>query len=316
MPRLVERWILVALAGVCAASVAAWLARFGWPFELFAHFRWQLAVAAVLLVPALLAARAPRAAAFAAILGAIHFLSGGRGVQAAEPATACSGAALTVVTVNVDFSNREPRRLLDWLAAEQPDIVVLQEVTPLWAAALESQAAYPHSRILPRSDPYGIALLSRWPIVSIAPVDLAGDGIPSLEAVVRVRGQDVRVLGLHTRWPVIPGLARLRDLALTRTAARARATTLPMLVVGDLNLSPDAPVYADLLESSRLRDVMAGKGWQPTWRAGFWPLALRIDHQLASPALCVERAAVGPGIGSDHRPVIARYRLPAKRPSA
>ena len=34
-----------------------------------------------------------------------------------------------------------------------------------------------------------------------------------------------------------------------------------------------------------------------------------IDHVLVTPELCVERVEVGPSIGSDHRPVIARLRL-------
>ena len=38
------------------------------------------------------------------------------------------------------------------------------------------------------------------------------------------------------------------------------------------------------------------------------PLALRIDHVLVSRSLCVERAEVGPPIGSDHRPVVATLR--------
>ena len=55
---------------------------------------------------------------------------------------------------------------------------------------------------------------------------------------------------------------------------------------------------------------VSGRRWRPTWQAGFWPLALRIDHILVSPQLCVEAVEVGPSIGSDHRPVIARLRLP------
>jgi endonuclease/exonuclease/phosphatase (EEP) superfamily protein YafD len=54
---------------------------------------------------------------------------------------------------------------------------------------------------------------------------------------------------------------------------------------------------------------MDGRRWRPTWLAGFWPLALRIDHILVSPGLCVEHAEVGPSIGSDHRPVLARLRV-------
>jgi endonuclease/exonuclease/phosphatase (EEP) superfamily protein YafD len=314
MPTLpnVQRWILVALAGVCAASGAAWLARFGWPFELFSHFRPQLAAAAALLVPALLLLRAPRAALLAGVLTAIHFSAGARGLLADEPAPACGSDELVVVTANVEFTNPQPERLLAWLATQRADIVVLEEVTPPWAAALAQVRDYPYARILPREDPYGIALLSRWPLESVEPVDLAGDGIPSLEAVVRVHGQRLHVLGLHARWPVTPDLAKLRDRALEQVAARTRAQSLPTLAAGDLNLSPDSPAFARLIEQSGLRDVFEGRGWHPTWMAGFWPLALRIDHQLVAPALCIEHAEVGPEFGSDHRPVIARYRLPAK----
>jgi endonuclease/exonuclease/phosphatase (EEP) superfamily protein YafD len=314
LPRLVERWILVALAAVCAASAAAWLARLGWPFELFSHFRPQLAVAAALLAPLLLLLRAPKAALLAVVVSALHFAGGARGLLAAEPVVACGGEPLAVVTANVEFTNHETAQLLGWLASQQPDVIVLQEVTPEWAAALAQLAGYPHMRLVPRSDPYGIALLSRWPFESIAPVDLAGDAIPSLEAVVRVHGQPVHVLGLHARWPITPGLARLRDRALDQAADLAHESALPTLAAGDLNLTPDSPAFTRLLQRSGLRDVLAGRGWHPTWMAGFWPLALRIDHQLASPSLCIENAQVGPDIGSDHRPLLARYRLPATRP--
>jgi endonuclease/exonuclease/phosphatase (EEP) superfamily protein YafD len=70
------------------------------------------------------------------------------------------------------------------------------------------------------------------------------------------------------------------------------------------------------VDESGLRDVMQGRGWRPTWLAGFWPLALRIDHVLASPGLCVEQAEVGPDVGSDHRPVFARLALPRQKLAA
>jgi endonuclease/exonuclease/phosphatase (EEP) superfamily protein YafD len=309
--RFAARALTAALAAVCAASVAAWLAPLGWPFELFSHFRLQLLCAAALLVPALLVARSPRAAIVAGALAALLFASSGRRLLAAEPAPACHGDAFVVVTANVQYTNRDPQRLLDWLAGQQPDVIVLQEVTPAWAAALTRLTAYPHAYTLPRSDPYGIAMLSRWRFESIEPLDLAGDGIPSLDAVVQVRGRSVHVLGLHTRWPITPGLARLRDRALERATTLARERPMPTVLAGDLNLTPDAPLYSSIIDQTGLRDVLAGRGWHPTWMAGFWPLALRIDHQFASAALCVEHAKVGPDIGSDHRPLIARYRLAA-----
>jgi len=304
------RWALAALTGVGLATAAALLAPAGWPFELFSHFRLQLAAAAVLLLLSLLLLRRPRAAALAALLAAIHLMHGGTPLLAAEPAPACAGPGLVVVTVNLDLANSERRRFLAWLAEHPADIVVAQEVTAAWARELESLRDYPHRRIVVREDPYGIAVLSRWPFETLERVDLAGDGLPSLEGVTEIGGQRLHLLALHTLWPITPQLAALRDRALMRVAAVARATPGPLVAAGDLNLTPDSPAWLQLLEDSQLRDVFAGRrGWHPTWRAGFWPLALRIDHALVSPGVCVEDAEVGPEIGSDHRPVTVRLRL-------
>jgi len=309
-PQIAGRCLSAALACACGASVAGWLATFGWPFELFAHFRPQLAVAAALLVPALVLVRSPRAALLSAALAMVQFAPGAGRLLAAEPAAACGGASLVVVTANVQFNNRDRRRFLAWLAAHPADIVVVQEVSAAWALELSTLSDYPYRGIRTREDPYGIAILSRWPFESLQPVDLAGDGIPSLEGIALVRGQRVHVLGLHTRWPILPALAHARDRALLGVAARARAQAIPTVAAGDLNVAPAAPAFTRLQRDSGLRDAFAGRGWHPTWMAAFWPLALRIDHQLVSPALCVESAEVGRDIGSDHRPVIARLRLP------
>lgn len=307
----------MALAGVCAATVAAWLAPLGWPFELFSHFRPQLAVTAAVLVPALVLTRAPRAALLATGLAALLFLPSAHRLLADVPSPGCGSTAFVVVTVNVEYSNDDPQRFLDWVAQHPADVIVVQEVTPQWAEVLATLGEYPYRRMITRADPYGIAMVSRWPFGKIDAVDLAGDGIPSLDAIVQVNGQRIRVLGLHTRWPITPGLARLRDRALLRAAVLAREQSLPTVAAGDLNVAPDSPAFAQLQQTSGLRDALAGQGWHPTWMAGFWPLALRIDHQLVSPSLCVEQAEVGAEIGSDHRPIIARYRLPqTKSPRA
>jgi endonuclease/exonuclease/phosphatase (EEP) superfamily protein YafD len=305
---------LAALVGVGGASVAAWLAPLGWPFELFAHFRMQLAVAAALLVPALLLVRSPRAALLAGALAAVHFAPGAQRLLADAPARACGGPAFVVVTANVQFSNPDHQRFMDWLAAHPADFVVVQEVTAEWARSLGTLRDYPYRRLLTREDPYGIAVLSRWPFESAVAVDLAGDGRRSFDTVALIRGRRVHLLGLHTRWPITPELARDRDRALLRAAAMARSQSLPTVAIGDLNLTPDSPAFAQLLHDSGLRDAFADRGWHPTWMAGFWPLALRIDHALVSSDVCVEHAEVGPEIGSDHRPVIAQLRLESATP--
>jgi len=302
------RLLIVAFAIVGASSVLAVFAPLGWPFELFSHFRPQYAAASLLIAVLLAWQRRPAYAAAALVLAGWHGMPVAQRALA-DPPVVCEGTAFTVVTANLHYVNERPEPFLGWLDTQSADVVVVQEVTDSWARTLALLPEYPHQYVLPRPDAYGIGVLSRWPLEAVAAVDLADDGLPSLSGVVRIDGQPVRFLGLHTRWPVLPWLARSRDDALRRVAEIARTEELPIVVLGDLNLSPDAPAFGRLLGDSGLRDVMHGPDWRPTWRASFWPLALRIDHVLVNGDLCVDHAEVGAPIGSDHRPVIARLQV-------
>jgi len=307
--RRLKRSLQWLLAGLVLATACALLAPLGWPFELFAHFRAQYLVAALVLAALLAWRRAAAPALLALALAGWHAWPAARALSAAAPAIACTGPAFSVATANVRYSNPDRERYLDWLDARPADVVVVQEVTAAWARELATLRGYPYQHVLTREDPYGIAILSRWPLEEVTRVDLAGDGLPSLAAVVTVDGRRVQLYGLHTHWPVTPSLARARDTALSAAATLARASPLPVVLLGDLNLTPYSPPFDRLLGDGRLRDVLHGPGWRPTWRAGFWPLALRIDHVLVSPGLCVDDAIIGPDLGSDHRPVLARLRL-------
>lgn len=307
MQRLTQalRWLL---GGVVLATALSLLAPLGWPFELFSHFRVQYAAAALLLAVLFAWRRAVVPAVLALVVGAWHALPGVPASPGVAAAHGCAGPVFTVATANVQFSNTQPEKFRAWLATQPADFLVIQEVTEAWAAELEAQTSYPHRHVISREDPYGLALLSRWPMESVALMDLAGDGLPSLAGIVDADGQRIRFLGLHTHWPLTPALAAARDEALQGAAQLASAADLPVVLLGDLNLTPDSPAFGRLLDEGGLRDVMQGRGWRPTWLSGFWPLSLRIDHVLVSSGLCVEHAEVGPEIGSDHRPVVARLR--------
>ena len=306
----------MASVGVAAAAVAALLAPLGWPFELFAHFRWQLATAAAALVVASLVLRRPWMMVLALAAFAAQGLPGllpGRTATARAITTACAGPTLRVVTANVRFENTAPAPLVGWLARSDADVIALQEVTPEWEAALAPLGRrYPHRRVLARADPYGIALLSRWPLDGAAgAVDFAGDGLPALVGTLALpEGRALRMMALHTRWPVTRDLQRRRDQALQAAARLAASGDVPTVLAGDLNLTPYAPAFARLVQQSGLRDALDDVAWRPTWQAGFWPLALPIDHVLVPRGACVVAHELGPDVGSDHRPLLVTLQMP------
>ena len=307
--------VSIALIGTAAASLAALLAPLGWPFELFAHFRWQLVAAALALLLASLALRQPWMMVVACVTVLLQWLPGalmsGRASAHEPPASKCVDDPLRVVTANAWFANADHAALVAWLSRSDADIIVLQEITPPWALALEALArTYPYRKVIPREDPYGIALLSRWPIDAVQSMDFAGDGLPALVANLDVHGRKLQVIALHTRWPVLPGLQVARDRALRQAAALALTQPEATILLGDLNLTPYAPAFARLLSESGLRDALEGEAWRPTWQAGFWPLALPIDHVLVPLGSCVTAHEIGPYVGSDHRPLQVTLQLP------
>jgi endonuclease/exonuclease/phosphatase (EEP) superfamily protein YafD len=310
-----SRAVSIALVATAAASLAALLAPLGWPFELFAHFRWQVGAAALALLLASLVLRRPWMMVVACVTVVMQWLPGalmsGRALAHEPTAQTCRDDQLRVVTANAWFANTDHAALVAWLSRSDADIIALQEITPPWALALEPLArAYPYGKVMPRNDPYGIALLSRWPIDDVQSVDFSGDGRPSLVADVDVHGRKLRVIALHTRWPVVPELQVARDRALQGAAALALTQPEATILLGDLNLTPYAPAFARLLSESGLRDAFAGEAWRPTWQAGFWPLALPIDHVLVPRRSCITGHEIGPYVGSDHRPLQVTLRLP------
>jgi endonuclease/exonuclease/phosphatase (EEP) superfamily protein YafD len=312
---ILKTLIVMAIVALCAATAAAWLAALGWPFELFSHFRLQyLSVGALLAAAALLSGRRGYAltALIATTMNLVN-LDGPAIVNAAPVDPGCTGSEFTVITANVEFTNRDHDSLLRWLRTQSADVMVLEEVTASWARSLEKFPGYGFRSIRPREDPYGLALLSRRPLQSVEWLDFTGDGVPTVSAMLEIGDQPLELIGMHTHSPTAPDRLRARDIELARVAERATYGGQPTVVLGDLNVSPDAPAFAALLENGRLRDTLAANGWRPTWRADFWPLALRLDHVLASPGFCVVSSGVGPDVGSDHRPVRVTLRLPRPR---
>jgi endonuclease/exonuclease/phosphatase (EEP) superfamily protein YafD len=297
-------WGAVALA---AASLCAALGPFGWPFELFTHFRWQLGVAAVVFGAVAVALRQRWmlvVVATAAAAQGVTYLQTPNHPPPAMPANDCGGATLRVASINLWYRHGDPQRVLQWLRTQPADVVVLQELTPAWQRVFAGTLdEYEHRFVLTRTDPYGIGLLSSVPLEQARAVDFAGDGLPSVVAVVHVGGRPVQLVGLHTAWPLTPRLRRARDLALRHAARQVRQAAMQSIVAGDLNLTPYAPGFATVVRASGLRDAFAGRLWRPTWRADFWPLSLPIDHVLVPPDACVVAATIGGEIGSDHRPI-------------
>lgn len=323
-----RRLLCLGLVTLALCSLLGSLAASSWTFaEWMAHFRFQYFILALGSALAMGALRAWRWVALGLCVAALNgayvvpwYLGGPPWYGTAhDPAKA---ARLRLLVANVLTSNREHEALLRLVDREQPDLLLLQEIDRRWVRSLKVlRARYPHGRLIPRHDNFGIGLLSRLSLRGVKELTLYGSGgRPSLEALVRLAdGREVRVLCTHPFPPVNFRRRSERDDQLLSAAQRMGERSGPRLLVGDLNTSMFTAIYRQALKRSQLLDGRRGRGMLPTWPVNSGPLTLLrvpLDHVWYSWELHLHRIELGPNIGSDHLPLLVDFALPTTRRAA
>lgn len=283
------------------------LGAFAWWLDLFAHFRIQCAgVLALALVLAGLCRRGSLAATAALLLIADLALLA---PYAIPEARASVGSPLRLAHLNVLSSNRRHEDVVAWISGSGADVVLVQEVDPRWAAALAVVPGYRVVEVLARADNFGLAALVR----EASPVELLGRerpvfaGLPALGLRLRHAGRELALLSVHTLPPMSREFTATRDAQLRAAAdwatVQVEAGRAPVLL-GDLNATPFSAGIRPL-RAAGLRDSLAAGG---LLEAGSWPdlpgpLRIAIDHCWHDRSLVTVTRAVGPALGSDHRPL-------------
>lgn len=220
------------------------------------------------------------------------------------------GRPLRITSSNVLMVNADVRPLVAEALASAPDILLFQEFTPEaqqalagtdWVTRLERPAV----------DSYGLALYARFPLVDAEWVDLAG--VDWLRAVLDVDGQEVEVWNVHTLAPYKPFMHEGWLVQVEILAEQAARVERPLIVAGDLNLTPFHPAYDKLTGPLQDAYVRCGRWGAWTWPANGhilpWLPKVRIDHVLLRGPLRCASIREGVGSGSDHRPIVAELLL-------
>ena len=235
-------------------------------------------------------------------------------VPVAVPRAAGEGSAtLRVAVANVELGNVPTAESLEWFVSTEADLVALVECSEAWRVAIE-RAGWTH--VVSGTDdetPGGVGLFSRFPL-SVATVAVRPEGtFRGVDATIELPEGLVRVLVVHPAPPVRPAWTSMRNDEIAAIAATVRDSTLPTVVVGDLNETPFGRAWRGLLAESGLVPARRVAGLAPTWpvrASGFrvpaWA-GIPIDHALATPDLAPTAFEVGPDLGSDHRPIVAEF---------
>jgi len=298
--------VLCALTSTSAITAPWWpeapLPTLQWLIGLSIHWQWLYLVVGG-LAASVWVALGGRSGWLAMLVLAAAWWTHARPV--APAVTPVATAVLRVGTANLHVGNPDLSRLQQWLMEPtSPDIVLLQEFDHAAARVVSHgavQARYPYQMLEPDESPFGIALLSRHPLVfseTVAPRD------PwhtlRLRARIAWQGRDVPVSAVHPMPPLNRAYALARDAAL-RDEARWLAGAGPLgVLAGDLNDTPWSTGVRGVSPTLR-----RASGLAPTWpNLGGWLSLLPLDHVLVGEGWTRVASAIGPDLGSDHRPVV------------
>lgn len=309
------------------AIVLAWLAlRFGgdrwwWATLLLFGPRWILALPLAVLAPAAVLLR-PRML-WPLASGACLLCFGVLGMCVPWSAlldTESGRPALRVLTCNLDLGRGDLPELDRLIDEIRPDLVALQECNDELAPKFLADPSW--SIIRNRN----LWLASRHPIKEEQAIDDHGPlgywGTIAIRCRLETPLGRVRVVNVHLETPregldaiLTSGFAGRSEMqadierrAKISALASGLAGEAPRtLVLGDFNMPAESGIYRR--DWSRFANAFSCAGW------GFggskmtrW-FSVRIDHALGSDDWQAVRAWLGPRLGSDHRPLIAEWRL-------
>jgi endonuclease/exonuclease/phosphatase (EEP) superfamily protein YafD len=299
--RWLDRLLLLIATVVTVVSVLPFGARLSWALELTTHFRVQyLAVSAVLLLLLALRRRFVGCAVVvaAAIVSAAPLLPY-LPLPVGKSANAAAGSPLKILSVNVSFLQFSSRRLLEIVREADPDVVVVQELTPHAERVLaDLDQSFPNHRKFPADGAYGIGLWTRLPLEGSEMFALGR--VPAIEARLRGPAGVFTVFGVHLRAPTAPQRAAARNQELRELAARSAAVEEPLVVAGDFNTTPYSPYFGDWLDESGLTDSRRGRTLSVSWPATFPWIGIPIDHVAVNDGFSILSHRRLPNFESDH----------------
>lgn len=319
------RWLaLVACIAVVGITAIALLStRFAWrfPWEILTHFQAQYCVIVLLLTVGLGLARRKRellvGLACCAILSA-QILPWYLPPRSLLPQPE---ANLRLLVANINTQNRSHEQVLALIKKEQPDVAVFMEVDQVWVEQFNTLSdPLPYSFGQPNPYNLGLMVYSKQPLIEPEIQFFGAEKNTSVVGQLAIAGKTISLIATHPLPPAKASFFHLRNRQLEQISQYIKTLSMPVVMVGDLNLSMWSPYYRRLINRTGLKNARQGFGVLPTWPtrgtfiiptaiAGLFSIPL--DHCLLSPELRVTNIRTDGDTGSDHRPVMVDLRVPA-----
>ena len=224
----------------------------------------------------------------------------------------------TVLSFNVLQPNDKYGETAALIDQVDPDILLLMETDTTWVRALEPQLSrYGYRLERPLENKYGMTFATRLTVARAQMVSNTDSNTPTLYATLRMDdGARFELVGLHPR-PPRPGTSTSqRDANIARAGSLTPDRLGNVLAIGDFNDVPWSRTTENFRETGNYLDPRAGRGSYATFPADYALLGWPLDQIMVKDGVKVEELRIGPDVGSDHLPLIARVCVDPMAPDS
>ncbi|MEO8609499.1 MAG: endonuclease/exonuclease/phosphatase family protein [Chloroflexota bacterium] len=275
---------------------------------LFNNYIHLLLIPAIVLLPLSLLLRRPRLALTQAAPAAVFLATYGLMFWPRVPQIAPDKTRISLLSYNLNKNNASADAVIAIIRDANADVVALQELNPVLAAAFDTELAdvYPYRAFHPDESYPGQGIMSRYPIHddSYWKINLGHQ-----RAQIDVNGSTITLYNTH---PVHPFIREhgffdpaLRTAEIEDVLARAAHDSTPILIAGDFNMTDQTGDYQRI--AAQFGDSYREVGWGLGFSfpdLGQQILLARIDYVFHSRDFQAVEARVWPTSGgSDHRPL-------------
>ncbi|MFC3559225.1 endonuclease/exonuclease/phosphatase family protein [Pedobacter jamesrossensis] len=223
---------------------------------------------------------------------------------------------LKVLIANVYQDNRKSGDYHKLIKECNPDVILMVETNKWWQEQMDSIGnQYPYQLKVPLENTYGMLLYSRLKLNEGTVKFLVEDDIPSIETfVILPSGQKIKLFCLHPQPPVPQENPRSteRDMEILMIAEKAKTSSYPVIVMGDLNDVAWSYTTELFGKVSGLLDPRRGRGFFNSFNAKYFFLRFPLDHIFCSTDFTLSGIKRLPSCGSDHFPMCVELQYNPK----
>jgi endonuclease/exonuclease/phosphatase family metal-dependent hydrolase len=218
---------------------------------------------------------------------------------------------LTVGTYNKLYTNQEIYQAAYYFEGKQVDILALQEASDEFIDEAQKILGYDYverTNCNCSADDTEVAIISKYPLKNTRMVAQDDNGaILRSEAVIDL-DTTIAIYAVHIPPPISKEFYELRNNNIELLAKSVRDDELKSIIMGDFNTTIYSPAMGNFIDQTKTRvDNISETSWPKCSWFGYGDVfCARIDHIMVSRQFGIGERFIGPGYGSDHRPVVVQ----------